>query len=120
MNDSPEAFRRAALTALLAAAALFATIPTARAEDPAPTEADVRAAERCAAETRAAGRAFADVRDNVRNEGGARAGELLTAAEDALLDARSACRGNAEISASLEELAGEAESLRRSLSGNPR
>jgi hypothetical protein len=82
-----------------------------------PTVEEVEDARRCAAETRVAGHAFSEVRDSVRAGGTTRAQSLLTVAEDALLDARSACRGNSEISAQLELLSGEAEGLRRSLGG---
>jgi len=109
------------LVAAPAAFALFlgllpvAGVTSALAAGDEPTVEDVENARRCATETRDAGHAFSDVRDSVRAGGTARAVSLLSVAENALLDARSACRGNAEVSAQLELLAGEAEALRRSL-----
>ncbi|MFN2426473.1 MAG: hypothetical protein ABR587_08515 [Candidatus Binatia bacterium] len=99
----------AALSLLLAPAVV------AFASEDAPTVDDLAQARRCAAETRVAGHAFREVRDSVRAGGTTRAESLLSVAEDALLDARSACRDNTEISAQLELLAGEAEALRRVL-----
>jgi hypothetical protein len=105
-----------AMFAVLMAWSSLAGVPaSAIAAEEAPTANDVEEARRCAAETRVAGHAFAEVRDSVRAGGTTRAEALLTVAEDALLDARSACRGNAEVSAQLELLGGEAEGLRRSL-----
>lgn len=85
------------------------------AAEEAPSIADVEAARRCAAQTRVAGHAFAEVRDSVNAGGTTRAEALLTEAEDALKDARAACAGDADVSAQLELLANEAASLRRSL-----
>jgi len=104
-----------------AAFALLTVLPAAGphgialAAEEAPTVEDLADARRCAAETRVAGHAFVEVRDSVRAGGTTRAASLLSVAEDALVDARSACRGNAEVSAQLELLAGEAERLRSSL-----
>ncbi|MFN2376187.1 MAG: hypothetical protein ABR538_06600 [Candidatus Binatia bacterium] len=111
LPDAPAAV----LALVLAAAGLaFASLP-AQAAEVAPTAGEVEAARRCAIDTRLAGDAFGSVRDSVRAGGGARAEALLSVAEDALLDARASCRDNAEVSAQLERLAGEAEGLRRSL-----
>lgn len=90
------------------------------ASEAEPTATEVEAARRCAIATKEAGRSFGAVRDNLQVGGGSRAEELLSVAENALLDARSACRDNAEITASLEDLAGEAERIRRSLSAAPK
>lgn len=87
----------------------------ARAAEEAPSIADVEAARRCAAQTRVAGHAFAEVRDSVNAGGTTRAEALLTEAEAALAQARRACAGDADVSAQLEQLANEAASLRRSL-----
>ena len=112
--------KKSLLAAPAAFALLLGSLPVtgstfALAAGDEPTVEDVEDARRCAAETRAAGHAFGNVRDSVRAGGTARAESLLSVAENALLDARSACRGNPEVSAQLELLSGEAEGLRRSL-----
>jgi hypothetical protein len=88
--------------------------PTMAAEE-MPTVRDLENARRCAAETRAAGHAFAEVRDSVRGGGTTRAEALLAVAEAALREARSACAADADVTAQLELLAHEAAGLRRSL-----
>lgn len=115
---APPGVPAACVALSLAVAGLaFASAP-AHAAEVAPTASEVEAARRCAIDTRLAGDAFGDVRDSVRAGSNARAEALLSVAEDALLDARASCRGNAEVSAQLERLAGEAEGLRRSLGGS--
>ena len=100
---------------LLACLPMVGVAAVAMAAEVPPTAVEVEDARRCAAETRVAGHAFSEVRDSVQAGGTTRAEALLSVAENALLDARSACRGNAEISAQLETLSGEAEALRRAL-----
>lgn len=106
------------VAATLAAVALVPASGLAAGEEA--TSQDVEAARRCAVETRAAGYAFGEVRDSVRAGGTTRAQALLTAAEDSLQNARSACRGNPDVSSDLEVLAGEVAGLRQSLSSAPR
>lgn len=105
---------RSTLVPLVFVAAIVASAPAPASED-APTIADVEAARRCATGTRLAGHAFSEVRDSVNAGGTTRAEALLTVAEDALRDARSACAGDVDVSAQLELLSNEAASLRRSL-----
>lgn len=106
--------------AALALCALEGGFSFGVAAEPVPTSQDVENARRCAADTRAAGYAFREVRDSVRAGGTTRAQALLTAADDALMGARSSCRDNPEVTADLEILAAEAEELRRALSAAPR
>ena len=110
----------ASFAAVLALSFFAGTVFPAHASEEVPTTQDMEAARRCAADTRVAGYAFREVRDSVRAGGTTRAEALLTAAEDALMSARSSCRENAEVSAQLDALAGDAEGLRRSLSAAPR
>jgi hypothetical protein len=107
---------------LVASACVAVTLAAAssRAAEPETTAADVEDARRCAAATRTAGHAFAEVRDSVQAGGSTRAQALLAESEDALRDAKAACVGNDEVSRQLDLLDGEAQGLRRSLAGSGR
>ena len=102
-------------TLAAAALAVLASAPATFAAEEAPSIQQVEDARRCAAQTRVAGHAFAEVRDSVRAGGTTRAEALLTAADDALRDARAACAGDQDVTAQLELLENEAAALRRSL-----
>ena len=115
MNHAPPVSARFAAVAMTAALAILAAVRPALANEDAPTATQVEQARRCAAETRAAGRAFAEVRDSVKAGGTTRAATLLDEADESLRQARAACRSDEDVSAQLELLAGEADGLRRSL-----
>lgn len=104
----------AACTAAVLAGVLANVAGALAAEQP-PSIEQVEDARRCAAKTKAAGHAFAEVRDSVVNGGTTRAGALLDEADAALKDARAACAADPDVSAQLELLANEAAALRRSL-----
>jgi hypothetical protein len=118
MKSSPSSLvGLATVVAWIGSACLAVTVFAA---EPVPSVQDVEDARRCASATRVAGHAFGEVRDSVQAGGTTRAEALLTAAEESLAEARSACAGNAEVSADLELLARQTEGLRGALAARGR
>lgn len=106
---------RVVAAAGLAALASTVVVPIAAAEW-TPTADEVVAAKTCAAAAERSSTAFSAVRDDLR-AGGGNAEGLLSAAEGALADARTACSHDPDVSASLAELDSAAAGIRQALAG---